>query len=389
MNNSKDGTLPNAKVDKIKNYVESLYYSGKAEGSPHVLKACRILGFIEDSSHLSSDGKSFAESEGRMARRIFFQQVCKWNLFSSFMKFLEAKKRLSESDVVSFFEGLSGTKWSEAMRRRVASIVEDWGGYMGILERRFVHFVWVASLKGMTSDFLNPYIVQADKWCYDLLTQKDKRARMSSSSLKHWLSNLYSQLQTLDEIEDDDEKGDAFENVLCGLLECFGFQPRKEDGPREGTRLTYTKRKGGGDVAFFFHYGFELPSGKGFKGIILGAEAKSTSRYVPKKALDQVRTFSKKLKERFPEYRVYSLVFSRAFSFEPHQARGKESPDVINIPIDAITKLAQVQYGLWKGGDGLITPFHFAIVLEDLLENASYTPTDKTVMQRFRKITEE
>jgi len=386
MSHSEHGTLPNTKVKKIKSYVESLYYTGKAEESPHVLKACKILSFIEDSSKLSSNGEKFAKSQGRVARQIFFQQVSRWNLFSRFMKFLEDKKRVPESEVVGFFKTFSGKEWSPATKKRVASIAEDWGAYAGILERQEGEFVWIASIRGITRDFLEPYVVQADMWCYDLLSRKDNSARQSSSSLKQRLSDLYSQLRILDKIEDDNEKGDTFENILCELLECFGFQPRKEDGPREGGKLTYTKRKGGGDLAFFFHYPFELPQGKGFKGIILGAEAKATSKYVPKKALDQVRTFSKKLGEKFSEYRVYSLVFSRAFSFEPHQAKGKASPEIINVPLDAIVKLTQEQYRRWKMGERVITPFDFAIVFENLLQNSIYEPTDEYILQSFAQV---
>lgn len=379
-------TLPNAKVEKIKSYIENLYYSGKAEESPHVLKACRILGFIEDTSKLSTIGEEFAKSQGFIARQVFFQQVSKWDLFSRFMNFLENKKRLSESKAVSFFESVSGKTWSQTVKKRVASIVENWGTYIKILERQGNDFVWIASIRGIKKDFLKSNIVQADKWCYDLLTRKDNLAKKSSSSLKKELSDLYSRLQHLDEIKDDEKKGDIFESILCELIEYFGFQPRKEDGPREGDRLTYKRRKGGGDVAFFFHYHFELSHGKGFKGIILGAEAKATSRYVPKRALDQVRTFSRKLREKFPEYRVYSLVFSRAFSFEPLHAKGKESPEIINVPVDAIVKLAHEQYKRWEKGKKLITPFDFAVVFENLLENSIYEPTDEIIVQKFAQV---
>lgn len=382
-------TLPNARVEKIKSYVEGLFYSGKARESPHVLRACRILGFIENASKLSPIGQEFAKSQGLSARKLFYQQVSGWDLFLRFMNFLEDKKRLSESQAISFFERVSGESWSETVKKRVASIVEDWGTYIRILERRDDGFVWIASIKGITRDFLESNITQADKWCYDLLTRKDNLARKSSSSLRQELSDLYTRLQHLDEIEDGEVKGEVFESVLCELFECLGFQPRKEDGPREGDRLTYRRRKGGGDVAFFFHYCFETPQGKGFKGIILGAEAKTTSRYVPKKALDQVRTFSRKLAEKFPEHRVYSLVLSRAFRFEPFQAKGKESPEIINIPTDAMVKLAQEQYRRWKDGKRLITPFDFSIVLEDLLANSISEPTDEIIAQKFSELLEK
>ncbi|NIQ05719.1 MAG: hypothetical protein GWO20_08335 [Candidatus Korarchaeota archaeon] len=119
-------SVPHIKVEKIKQYVETLYYKKEAKRSPHAIKACKILGFIEDSNKLTQIGKKFAKTEGVAARQVFYEQASRWKVFSQFMDYLRDKKRLAKKDVVDFFETTTGKNWnSKSERNRIASIIED------------------------------------------------------------------------------------------------------------------------------------------------------------------------------------------------------------------------------------------------------------------------
>ena len=108
----------------------------------------------------------------------------------------------------------------------------------------------------------------------------------------------------------------------------------------------------------------------------IAVEAKATDKGAPKKSIDQVRTFSAKIKELFPNYYVFKAVISQSIGFDPYHARNHASPDVIHIPYDVIKYLVKLQFKRFSGNEKLVTPFEIVEILRNAIREGQLELTE-------------
>lgn len=212
----------------------------------------------------------------------------------------------------------------------------------------------------------------------------DEACQLMDSSLYDWITETFlspqeilsapsSLLSKVATEQDDNRRGEIFEEFVGSVFRRLGFSPRLRDGYRETKmNLTY-QRPGGGDVAAFCHFPL-LAGGTVHPGFAIACEAKSTETVVGSTAVGQVRNLAKKIGEAFANYVVQSVVVSR--SKLGYDSSGKEQapPEVVHLTSDLLNQLLTLQVTRFSKSLSLVTPISVMLTLDDLVKSQILEP---------------
>jgi len=211
----------------------------------------------------------------------------------------------------------------------------------------------------------------ADRATYDLLVQCCKDPRDLSEDFREELSSL-------DAIEDDNTKGEEFEELLGRAFSRLGFSARTRDGVRERKSNLNYERPGGGDVGLFHHFPV-LARGELHPGYAIACEAKASRFPVGSIAVSQARNLADKIREQFSSYLVHKTVISRSTSGYDRSGRDQAPPDVIHLSTDVLAWLLNKQVESYEQGLPLLTPYKVLALLDALIRNQVLEPQTSDV----------
>jgi len=200
---------------------------------------------------------------------------------------------------------------------------------------------------------------------------------------------LKKPLEILDEIkkeDDDDRRGKLFQKFVAISFKRLGFFPRTKNSPHEmKSRLSFKDNLGGGDVALFFHHPVSTSSHT-YLGGSLACEAKSTESNVGGRAVGQARNLRTKIKERFSDYLVQSMVVSRSnIGYDP-SGRNLAPPEVIHLTANGIIKILDLQKKKLDRGEPLILPTHIFQMLDEFVKNEIIEPKPEELVDYLENL---
>ena len=175
--------------------------------------------------------------------------------------------------------------------------------------------------------------------------------------------------------EDDNKRGELFEDFIFSCSTLLGFSTRSRAGPRErGTSLSYQSNKGGGDLVLLSHFPIHTASTE-FEGCALACEAKSTEGQVGSKAVGQARNLKAKIEETYHNYLVYPIIVSRAKFGYDGSGRDLAPPEVVLLTQDSLLEICKQQKERLERGDRLVLPVHVMAMIEELIRLQNLEPS--------------
>jgi hypothetical protein len=379
-------SIPNATIDQIFEVIRALSISPKSQEEikrflnlkhppAHAVRALVELGFaireggkyklLDEYIEIPKMGK-----ENKKVKEIFEDKFIEYKPFKALIKIIETcGGRIKKDEVGDYLEGELRAKWSKTTKNQYVNVLLNWGIYADIIFHKDSEI------------FLNPkYLVSPiisvqirdhskifDKYLYDFFQELD-------------LSKMLEEIEKLEgQIATSKKRGEIFEEIIERSFRVLGFSVRRKTGERErSAALTYESREGGGDMGLFIHVPVKIGA-EIFDGIAIAAEVKATDKGAPKKSIDQVRTFSTKIKELFPNYYILKVVVSQSIGFEPYHARKKASPDVVHTPYEVIKYLVKSQFKRFSENNDLITPFEVIEILRNAMREGQLELTEEYV----------
>ena len=332
---------------------------------------------------LSTEGVRLSQYEGNLRDRFIIDNIRLQfrEPFASLQGELSKRKQMTIRDIGDFLEMKfpQRGKWTAQEKTGYSEAIVEWLVFLQIakFENKKIEYL-LGEVKTAGIIYYPDMGQLIDRTLYDFLTEQ-------FHTPKNMLDEPYELLKKTNEAKDDNEKGEFFESFIASVFKRFGFSPRLRDGIRENPTNLTLKKSGGGDVAIFCH--FPIQSKKEIlHGCAIGCEAKATTNVVGSKAVGQVRNFTGKIKENYPQYLVLPLILSQATCGFDESGRRNAPPEVVHITARAALSLLDVQKKRYEQGLGLITPIHIMLLLEGLIKKQILEPDEKMILEIVGKL---
>ena len=395
---SKKVTIPNATARQIFELIKTLAVSPKtpeqikkAMGLRKIpyntINGAKVLGFIkevEGKLELAEEFRDLGKHDFNhpAVRKAFEKRLLEYSPFCTLMEMLDIHGGgLNKDCIVDLLRAELNADWKDSSARQYLDRLIGWGEFAGILEveRGFVKlcrkYYSGAIITGTDYIDLDTLKTVFGRYLYDIYTEKN-----IDSLIKH-LNDLEEQAAK----SGNKRKGNIFEKIVAGYFEILGFSARTITGHMEKVvGLSYTSKDGGGDVGLFVHLPVQTRAER-YEGIAIACEAKATSNGAPKKAIDQVRTFSEQIKKMYPNYLVYKVVISNSIGYEPVYAREKAYPDVVHFPLAILRSLVELQRDKFQRNEKLLTPFDIIDIFESCIRDGALEATLEYVLNLIKE----
>jgi len=358
--------IPNATSKKIIDLLKMLSSGSKTKeqikrgfGTKTIpyntINATKILGFVLE----NADGKFSIKEEFLYITeysykhpatiRMFKEQLLKWNVFCKLIHLLKINGgEMQKEKLGNQLEMELNAKWKSSSRTQYIEILINWGKYSKILKieqdiiKLFPEFIREEIKLYIPEDIGIDQIME--KNIYDTLCE------LNLEEIRKKLANLEKELQL-----NSNNRGTKFQEIIAFCFKFLGFSVRTQDGLKEkNTGLSYQPDSGGGDIGLYIHIPISTTL-KIYRGVAIACEVKATEKGAPKKALDQVRTFSEQIKRFYSDYKLYKLVISNSIGYEPLYARNKASPDVVHIQYTTLKNIIELQFENFNNNKKLLS----------------------------------
>jgi len=356
----------------------------------NTINAAKILEFVRE----SADGKLSIKEEflnitkysydHPITIKIFKEQLLKWEVFRKLVHLLKINGGTMQKEKLSDqLEMELNAEWKNSSKTQYVGILINWGNYPKILKTE-------QNMIKLSPEFIKEEIklyipedidiVQImEKNIYDTLCEinlKDIRKKLANSEKELKLNS--------------NNRGKKFQEIIAFYFKFLGFSVRTQDGLKEkNTGLSYQPNSGGGDIGLYIHIPISTNS-KVYRGVAIACEVKATENGAPKKALDQVRTFSEQIKKLYPDYKLYKLVISNSIGYEPYYARDKASPDVVHIQYSTLKKIIELQFEKFNNNKKLLSGIDLVKFLDASINECNLETTweyfeEKTLKNFMRR----
>ena len=272
------------------------------------------------------------------------------------------------------------SRWTTDAKNEYGGIYARWLEYLriGKITNHGIEYVG-GIVKGLDVSALTELEFLLERTLYDWMTEEFHTPH-------NLLDEPLGYLQKVDQALDDNERGELFQKFAYSAFRRFGFSPRSRAGNRErGTKLTFDRTKGGGDVAVFCHFPISGED-KVYTGFALACEAKSSKSPIGSKAVGQARNLAAKIKEAFPDYLVLPIVLSRSQYGYDQSGKDLAPPEVIHLSHDILLRMLNIQKKRLENASNLLTPTQFMVVLDSLIKDQVIEPIVKQFEERILKL---
>jgi hypothetical protein len=344
---------------------------GHAIAAKSFLQEYGLVESTDERLRLSELGKRLVQYTGNLRVDFLIYHVRLQDLepFSYLTRILASERTMTTDQIGASLGTLatSGGKWTRKERSDVGRIYADW---LQILRIADVEGNTVKYSRGRVATFdLMPTketSTMADRSIYDFLVQHCEDPSILDKDVLDGLTSL-------DGIEDDNTRGERFEELVGIMFLRLGFTVRTKDGVRERRSNLNYMRPGGGDLGLFHHFPV-MASGMWHPGYAIACEAKCSRFPVGSTAVSQVRNLAEKILDQFELYLVQKVVVSRSSSGYDKSGREQAPPDVVHLSTDVLIWLLGRQAELYRKDSPLLTPYTILTLLDTLKQSQTLDP---------------
>lgn len=327
---------------------------------------------------LSGVGRQLLMLTGSLQKYFACKNIGKLEPFPSLTRELQKRGEMDNQAIGDFLSVTFNRKWKKPKTKLLyGTIYAGWLDFLGIGKRTMTTVTY--SL-GVVKTAGIPVLDEAgaDKTLYDRLMRYLRGIPVRIHKRPQELVAIASNTKL-----GDKERGKAFEDFVGESFWRFGFEYRTQrtKGTRDYDVSIWTK--GSGDVALFYHN--PISTNEGIKeGYAIACEAKATAKSIGSRIMSQVETFVKRIRTEFPKYQVHQIIVSRSRGYD--QTALPTAFDTVHFSHEILLNLLKLQEILLKSKSKLITPIHFAHLIDALIREHKVNPTKEETIQKVKEM---
>lgn len=363
---------------EIANRLEKKENNRDFEATVRMSKYLKLVEVDRGLYSLSGIGRQLLMLTGSLQQYFAYKNIGRLEPFFSLTRELQKKGEMSKQAIGGFLSVTFNKKWKSPKTKLLyGAIYASWLDFLGIgksTETTVTYSLGVIKTAGI------PVIdeTSADKTLYDRLMRSLGGIPVRIHKRPQELVALASNTKL-----GDKERGKAFEDFVGESFWRFGFEYRTQrmKGKRDYDVNIWTE--GHGDVALFYHN--PISTNEGIReGYAIACEAKATAKSIGSRIMSQVETFVKRIRTEFPKYQVHQIIASRSRGYD--QTALPTAFDTIHFNHENILNLLKLQENLLKSKSKLITPIHFAHLIDGLIGEHKVNPTKEETIQRLKSM---